>query len=125
MKKSAWKPLVMLIGLGVVLIVGCGEKEAPSVKQSRAIAAENLRLEKDLERTKAQLKNLKEEYDKEHEKQRKQLEKYKKERDQWRVKSQRNVREQAKSLVDPLMEEITRLRDANRKLTAQLEESQK
>ena len=42
-----------------------------------------------------------------------------------KLKSKQNVREQAKSLVEPLMAEITRLREANRKLTAQLEESQK
>ena len=125
MNRPTWKALVITIGFVLVLIVGCGEKEAPTVKQSRTIAAENLRLEKDLDRSKARFENLKGEYEKELEKQRKQLEKYKKERDEWRVKSQRNVREQAKSLVDPLMEEITRLRDANRKLTAQLEELKK
>ena len=114
----------MVIAIGVVLtpIAGCGEKEAPSVKQSRAIAAENMELQKELDRSNARLENLKKQYDKELEKQRKQLEKCEQERDEWKAKSQRNVREQAQSLVDPLMEEIARLRDANRKLTAQLEE---
>ena len=121
----AWKTLAITIGFALVLIVGCGEKEAPSVKQSRAIAAENMRLQKELDRSEARFKNLKAEYDKELEKQRGLLEKCKLERDDWKAKSKRNVREQAKSVVDPLMEEITRLREANRNLTAQLEEPKK
>ena len=125
MKKPAWKSLVISIGLGVLLIAGCGQKEAPSVKQSRAIAAENMELHKQLDRSHARIENLKEQYDQELEKQQKLLEKCQQERDQWKAKSQRNVREQATKIVDPLMQEITRLREENKKLNAQIEEPQK
>jgi hypothetical protein len=109
----------------LLLITGCGEKEPPTVKQSRAIAAENIDLGKKLALCKAQNANLKEQYEKELEKLRKQLKECERERDEWKMKSKQNVREQAESLVDPLMEEITRLREANRELTAQLEELKK
>ena len=73
MKKTAWKPLVILIGLGFFFMAGCGEKEPPSVKQSRAIAAENIDLEKELDRQDARIENLQNQYEKELEKLRKQL----------------------------------------------------
>jgi hypothetical protein len=125
MNKPIWKSLVTTIGFALVLIAGCGEKEPPSVKQSRTIAAENIELRKELDRREARIENLREQYDKELEKQRKLLEKCQQERDQWKAKSKQNVRGQAESLVDPLMKEITRLREENAGLRARLEESQK
>ena len=117
--------LILLCTYALFLIAGCGEKEAPSVRQSQAIAAENIELEKELDRSRARFENLKDQYDKELERQSKLLVKCKQERDEWKAKSKQNVREQAKSLVDPLMEEITRLREENTRLRAELEESQK
>ena len=125
MKKTAWKSLVISIGFAVVLIAGCGEKEAPSVKQSRAIAAENIELQKQLDRCNARIENLKEQYDKELEKQRKLLEKCQQERDQWKTKSQQNVRDQVKGVLDSVMTDNTRLREENAKLRAQVEKLQK
>ena len=125
MKKPAWKALVITIGFAVVLISGCGEKEAPSVKQSRAIAAENIELQKQLDRSNARIENLKELYEKELDKQQKLLEKSNRERDQWKAKSQQNVRNQVKGVVDSVMADNTKLREENAILKAQLEESQK
>ncbi len=121
----AWKALVITIGLGVLLIAGCGEKEAPSVKQSRAIAAENIELQKELDRSNARIENIKKQYDKELEKQQKLIEKYRRERDQWKAKSQQNVRDQVKGVLDSVMADNTRLREENAKLKAQLEKDQK
>ena len=120
MKKPAWKALVITIGFTVLLIAGCGEKEPPSVKQSRAIAAENIELQKQLDRSNARIENLKEQYDKELDKQQKLLEKYKQERDQWKAKSQQNVRDQVKDVLDTVMAENTKLREENAKLKAQI-----
>jgi len=125
MKIPTWKSLAVAVGCALMLIAGCGEKDAPNVKQSRTIAAENMELKKELDRSEARFENLKKQYDKELEKQRKLLEECRQERDEWKAKSKQNIREQAKSLVEPLMEEITRLREENRKLTAQLEELKK
>jgi len=125
MKKPAWKSLVVSIGLGVVLIAGCGQKEAPSVKQSRAIAAENMELQKQLDRSHAQIEDLKEQYDQEHKKQQKLLEQCQQERDQWKAKSRQSVRDQVKSVLDSVMADNTRLREENARLEAQIEEDQK
>jgi len=125
MKKPTWKSLVVSIGLGVVLIAGCGEKEAPSVKQSRAIAAENMELQKQLDRSHAQIEDLKDQYDEESKKQQKLLEKCQQERDQWKAKSRQSVRDQVKSVLDSVMADNTRLRKENARLKAQIEEPQK
>ena len=117
--------MVISIGFGVLLTAGCGQNEPPSVKQCRAIAAENMQLQKELERSKARFENLKEQYDKELEKQQTLLDECRLQRDQWKAKSRQNVRDQAESLVDPLMKEITRLREENARLRAQLEELKK
>ena len=124
MKKPAWKSLVVLIGFAVALIAGCGEKEAPSVKQSRAIAAENIELEKELDRSNARIENIKKQYDKEFEKQQKLLEQCRREREQWKEKSKQNVRAQVKGVADSLMADNTRLREENAKLKAQIEKDQ-
>ena len=109
----------------IAFIAGCGEKEAPDFKQARAIAAENVELQKELNRQNARFANLKREYDKELEKQRDRLEKCKQERDEWKTKAQRNVREQVEDVLDSVMADNARLREENAKLRARLEELQK
>ena len=116
--------MVISIGFGVVLIASCGEKETPSVKQSRAIAAENMELEKQLDRSHAQIDDLKEQYNEELKKQRKLLEKCQQERDQWKAKSRQSVRDQVKSVLDSVMADNTRLREENARLKAQIKELQ-
>ncbi|MHC4120600.1 MAG: hypothetical protein ACYSWO_24155 [Planctomycetota bacterium] len=125
MKKMVWKSTLASICFAVVLIAGCGEKEAPSVKQSRAIAAENIELQKELNRSNARIEETKRQYDKELEKQRQLLEKCQREREQWREKSRQNVRDQVKDVLDPVMADNARLRAENAKLKAQLETLEK
>jgi hypothetical protein len=125
MKKPTWKALVITIGFVLVLIVGCGEKEPPSVRQSRAIAAENIELEKEVDRSNARFENLKKQYDKELEKQRDLLDKCKEERDQWKAKSQQNVRDQVEGVLDSVVADNARLREENAKLKTQIAELQK
>jgi hypothetical protein len=121
MKKSPWKALVISVGLVAVLTAGCGEKEAPSVKQSRAIAAENMELKRQLARSEAQIEEIKRQYDRELDKQRKLLEKCRQERDQYREKSRQNVRDQVKDVLDSVMAENARLREDNAALQAEIE----
>ncbi len=64
-------------------------------------------------------------YEKEFDKQQKLLEKSDRERDQWKAKSQQNVRNQVKGVVDSVMADNTKLREENAILKAQIEESQK
>ena len=125
MKKPTWNALITIIALSVALTAGCGQNYPPSVKQCRAIAAENMQLQKELERSKARFENLKERYDQELEKQQTLLDECRGQREQWKAKSRQNVRDQAESLVDPLMKEIARLRDENARLRTQIEEREK
>ena len=113
------------MGLVLVLIAGCGEKEPPSVRQSRAIAAENMELQKEVDRSEARFENLKRQYDKELEKQHDLLDKCKEERDQWKTKSQQNVRDQVEGVLDSVMADNARLREENAKLKTQIAELQK
>jgi hypothetical protein len=116
---------ILLCACALFLIAGCGEKEPPSVKQSRAIAAENIELEKEVDRSNARFENLKKQYDKELEKQRDLFDKCKEERDQWKAKSQQNVRDQVEGVLDSVMADNARLREENAKLKTQIAELQK
>ncbi len=125
MKEPARKALVMAIGVAVILIAGCGEKEPPSVKKSRTIAAENIELRKQLDNRSKDIEKLREQHDKEIKKQEKLLAECQQEIETWKKKSKQNIRRQAKSVGDRLMEEIEKLRGENEKLKAQIEELQK
>ena len=107
------------------LIAGCNEPKSPDFKQTRAIAAENIELRKELSRQDARFANLKKQYDKEVEKVRDQLEKCKKERDEWKTQAKNNVREQVQGVLDSVMADNALLRKENDRLRAQLEELQK
>ena len=125
MKESARKALVMAIGVAVMLIAGCGEKEPPSVKKSRTIAAENIELRKQLDNRSKEIERLREQHDKGIKKQEELLAECQREIETWKKKSKQNIRRQAESVVDRLMEEIAKLRGENEKLKAQIEELQK
>ena len=125
MKKPARKALFMAIGVAVMLIAGCGEKEPPSVKKSRTIAAENIELRKQSDNRSKNIEKLREQHDKEIKKQEKLLAECRREIETWKKKSKQNIRRQAESVVDRLMEEIAKLRGENEKLKAQIEELQK
>jgi hypothetical protein len=125
MKNPSWKTLTVTIAVLFAFIAGCSEPESPDFKQTRAIAAENTELRKELNRQDARFANLKKEYDRELEKVRDQLEKCKQERDEWKTKAKNNVREQVQGVLDSVMDDNSRLREENTKLKAQLEELQK
>jgi hypothetical protein len=122
MNKPSWKTLAVTTSFVLMLVAGCGQKEAPDFKQTRAIAAENIELRKELNRQDARFANLKKQYDKELQKQRELLEKCEQERDEWKTKARNNVREQVQGVLDSVMADNAKLREENAKLKAQLEE---
>ena len=107
------------------VFTGCGPKEPPSVKECRAIAAENMTLKKQLERREMEMDLLKEKHSREVERLEKRLADYRKERDEWRERAQQNVREQAKDVADAVMAENAKLRAENERLQAKIMELQK
>jgi len=107
------------------LIVGCGEQAPPGVKKSRLIAAENMRLTKELERRDKEIESIKELHNKEIKKQEKLLAKCLEEKESWKQKARQNVRNQVKGVVDAVMEQNAKLREENEKLKAQIEKLQR
>jgi len=125
MKKPATRVFVLAVASVVILISGCGPKEPPSVKECRAIAADNMTLRKQLERREAEMDVLKEKHSREVKRLEKRIEDYRKERDEWRQRARQNVRDQAKDVADAVMVENAKLREENERLKAQVVELQK
>ena len=125
MKVSAKKTLVIVAGIAVIMIIGCGPQQPPNVKKARAIAAENIELRKELERRDNQLKTLKEQYGEEIEAQKKRLKTCLQEKEELKEKSRQNIRDQVKGVLDPVLEDNRKLREENTRLKAQIEELQK
>ena len=125
MKGPAHKAFVLVVAVAVILIAGCGQQEPPSVKKSRAIAAENIELKKQLEHRSKEIEKLKEQHDKEIKKQEKLLAQCLQEKETWKKKSKQNIRKQVKGVLDVIMEENVKLREENERLKAQIKELQK
>ena len=125
MKVQTQKVIILIVGFVAILITGCGTQEPPSVKQSRAIAAENIELRKHVERLNEEIEKLKEQHKKEIEKQEKLLAECQQEKDIWKQKAQQNIRSQVQPVLDAVMDETAKLREENTKLKAQIEQLQK
>jgi uncharacterized protein YlxW (UPF0749 family) len=125
MKVPARKTFVLVIGIAMVLTIGCGPQEPPNVKKSRAIAAENIELRKELDRRNKEIETLKAQHGKELDEQKKLLAECLKEKEAWQNKSRQNIRSQVKGVLDTVLEENAKLREENAKLKAQIEELQK
>jgi len=120
MKKPARKTITFIISIAVMLTVGCGPQEPPSVKKCRTIVAENIELKKELAKSNKELEILKEDYSKEIKAQKKMLQTCLREKEQLKEKSRQNVRDQVSSVLDNIMEENKKLREENTRLKAQI-----
>ncbi len=124
MKRAARKIFVLAVGVVVMSIAGCGQQEPPSVKKSRLIAVENMRLTKELEQRSKEIERLTELHNKESKKQEKLLAECVQEKESWKQKARQNVRNQVKDVFDAVMEQNVKLREENEKLKAQIEKIQ-
>jgi regulator of replication initiation timing len=122
MKKPDRKAFVLTLIFAVMLTAGCGPNEPPSVKKSRTIAAENIELRKQLAQSSKEIEKLKEQHGKELDEQKKLLQTCLQEKEAWKNKSQQNIRNQVKGVLDTVLEENAKLREENTKLKAQIEE---
>ena len=122
MKEAVGKGFVLVVSVVVMLIAGCEEQQLPSEKKSRLIAAENMQLNKELERRSKDIEGLKELHDMEIQKQEKLLAKCLEEKETWKEKSRQNIRNQVNGVVDAIMEQNAKLRRENEKLKAQIEQ---
>ena len=125
MKIAVRKIFVLAVCVVVVLIVGCGQQAPPGVKKSRLIAAENMRLTKELERRDKEIESIRELHNREIKKQEELLAKCVREKDSWKQKARQNVKNQVKGVFDAVMEQNAKLLDENKKLKAQIEKLQR
>ena len=125
MKGPTRKAFILTVGFVVMVIAGCGQQEPPSVKQSRAIAAENMDLRKQLERKNQEIERLKEQHEKETKKQAKLLEACQQDKEGWKKKAQQNIRNQVAPVLDAVVDETAKLREENTRLKARIEQLQK
>jgi len=124
MRRQARKICVIAISIAAILIGGCSSPEPPSVKQGRALAAENIELRKQLEQRSEEIEKLTQRHGEEIKKQQSLLEKCEQEKQTWKTKAQQNIRDQVKGVLDTVVEENARLREENKALKAQIEELQ-
>ena len=124
-KITVGKVGIVLVGCIAILITGCGPKEPPSVKQSRAIAAENIELRKQVERLNLEIESLKEQHEKEIKKQEKLLTQCEQDNDALKKKAQQNIRSQVAPVLDAVIDGTAKLREENAKLKGQIEQLQK
>jgi DNA repair exonuclease SbcCD ATPase subunit len=128
MKRPAQKAFVLAVGIVVItLIAGCDEEQNLSstksaVKKHQLIAAENMRLTKELERRDKEIKRQKELHNNKIEQQQELLEKCLQEKNAWKKSAQQNIQEQVDKVLAGVMEELVKLRDENNGLKAQIEQ---
>ena len=128
MKRPAQKAFVLAVGIVVImLIAGCDEEQNLSstksaVKKHQLIAAENMRLKKELEQRDKEIKRQKELHDKKIKQQQTLLEKCLKEKNAWKERAQQNIKEQVDKVLAAVMEQNAKLRDENETLKAQIEQ---
>jgi hypothetical protein len=103
---------------------GCAGQEPPNVKKSRAVAAENIELRKQLEQRREEIRKLEALYSEEVEKLQNLFNECEQEQQTWKRKAQQNIRDQVKGVLDVVVEENVRLREENQALKAQIEELQ-
>jgi cell division septum initiation protein DivIVA len=124
MDGPARKTFVTVVSVAAMLIGGCGGQESPSVKQGRALAAENIELRKQLEQRSAEIEKLTQRHSEELKKQQSLLEKCEQESQAWKTKAQQNIRDQVKGVLDTVVDENAKLREESKALKAQIEELQ-
>lgn len=104
-----------------LIISGCNEPQTPSEKQSRLIAAENMKLKNQIEELNLQIEQIRDQHQKEIEARDKSLADAHKEIETLKEKSKQNVRNQVQNVLDTVIKENTELREEIKKLNEQLQ----
>ena len=125
MKRIDLQAFIIVIGITIMLMAGCGPQEPSSIKKSRIIAAENIELRKELERLSKEFEILKKHHYIEINKQKDLLQTCLQEKEALKKKSRQNIRNQVKGVLDTVLEENKKLREENTRLNTQIEELQK
>ena len=111
-----YKYLALVISIIAVAIFGCSESQTTSEKKNRLIAAENMKLQKELEQRDMKIAELEDSYNEELEEQIQLLAGLQEQVKALREKSKQNIRSQVDGVVDAVIEENTELRKENEDL---------
>ena len=129
MKAVVLKYFILIVEIIIVLTTGCAQQEPMSVKMSRIVAAENLKLKEDLRQRDWEIQSLKEANQQQVDKLEKTIAEYMEQIRTWQEESRRNVRKQVEDVADNLVarnsilqKEIEALKEENKRLQKELGE---
>ncbi len=132
MKELVLKYFILIFGIIIVLTAGCVQQDPMSVKMSRIVAAENLKLKEDLRQRDWEIESLKEANQQQVDRLEKTIAEYKEQIRTWQEESRRNVRKQVEDVADNviarnsiLQKEIEALKEENIRLQKELEQQKK
>ncbi len=116
------KAVLLAISVAIIILsVGCQEENLPSEKKSRIIAAENMKLKKELEQRDETIERLKKQHEEQIQQQKELLAECLKQKGTLEKQLQQNVKEQIDEVLANVIEENAKLRDQIKKLKAHIE----
>ncbi len=122
MTRMARKGFLWSLGIVLLLLsIGCQEQNLTGTKKSRLIAAENLRLEKELAQRNNEIESLKKQHQKQIQQQKEELLKCQKEKQILQEKSQTDIKEQVADVLTSVMDENARLQEKVKNLKIEIE----
>jgi molecular chaperone DnaK (HSP70) len=132
MKALVLKHFILIVGIISVFATGCAQQDPMSVKMSKLVAAENLKLKEDLRQRDWEIQSLKEANQQQVDRLEKTIAEYKEQIRTWQEESRRNLRKQVEDVADNviarnsiLQKEIEALKEENKRLQKELDEQSK
>jgi len=117
---SITKALLLAISVAIIILsVGCQEEKLPSEKKSRIIAAENMKLKKELEQRDKTIEKLNKQHEKQVQQQKELLAECLKQKGTLEKQLQQNVKEQIDEVLANVIEENAKLQEEIKKLKTQ------
>jgi len=101
---------------------GCYQQQSQGTKRTKLIAAENMRLKKELAELEKEIKRLKQLHQEQLIEKQSRLNQCQKEKQAWQQKSQKNIQNQVTGVLDVIMGDIKKLRQENERLKAMFEQ---
>jgi DNA anti-recombination protein RmuC len=126
MKKLVQKASLVVITVALVVVAGCQEEQqTPGVKKARLIAAENIKLKKQLEQRDQEIEKLKRRYSAELQKQQEKLSECLKQKDDLRQQLKEGMKERVEDVLSAVVEDNAKLRREIKGLKTQITELRK
>jgi hypothetical protein len=100
---------------------GCNQQESQGTKRTKLIAAENMRIKKELADLEKEIESLKQLHQLKLVEKQSQLNRCQREKQAWQQKAQENIQNQVTGVLDIIMNDIKKLRQENERLKATLE----